>query len=80
MSSASESPDPHNAEYLHGSDHANVDLPHATLRGYLTGFGLSVILTIVPFWIVMGHVVSDKNATSLLVLAFGAVQIVVRIV
>jgi cytochrome o ubiquinol oxidase operon protein cyoD len=26
---------------------------HATLRGYLTGFGLSVILTAVPFWLVM---------------------------
>lgn len=29
---------------------------HGSLRGYLTGFLLSVILTAIPFWLVMAHV------------------------
>lgn len=81
MSAASESQQhATNTDYFHGSEHANADLPHATLRGYLTGFGLSVILTIIPFWMVMGHVFEDKNVTILLVLAVGVVQIFVHMV
>ncbi|MBN4677350.1 cytochrome o ubiquinol oxidase subunit IV, partial [Pandoraea nosoerga] len=35
----------------HDHDHGHEDEgPHSTLRGYVTGFVLSVILTAIPFW------------------------------
>ena len=34
------------------SAHGDADHPMGTLRGYLTGFVLSVILTAIPFWLV----------------------------
>lgn len=53
---------------------------HATLKGYLTGFVLSVILTAIPFWIVMGKVFAAPGVTALAVLLLAAVQIVVHMV
>ncbi len=53
---------------------------HGSLRGYLTGFVLASILTIIPFWLVMGHVIESKPLTILLVLALAAVQIVVHMI
>jgi cytochrome o ubiquinol oxidase operon protein cyoD len=54
--------------------------PHATLRGYLTGFVLSAILTAVPFWLVMGEAIDSKQATAFLVMAFAAVQMIVHMI
>jgi len=51
-----------------------------TLRGYLTGFVLSVILTVIPFWLVMGSVLSSSGLTALVILLIGAVQMVVHMV
>ena len=53
---------------------------HATLRGYLTGFGLSVILTAIPFWLVMTGAVGSKALTAIIIVAFAVVQIVVHMV
>ncbi|MDE1153686.1 MAG: cytochrome o ubiquinol oxidase subunit IV [Micavibrio sp.] len=72
------------------NDHATAhhhDAPHdphqhgtSTLRGYLTGFGLSVILTAIPFWLVMGNVLGSAQTTMLLVMAFAAVQMIVHMI
>lgn len=59
-----------------GSVHAHP----GTLRGYLTGFGLAALLTIIPFALVMGHAVQNRFLLIFLVLALGAIQIVVHIV
>lgn len=62
-------------------DHGHgVDLPHASFQGYLTGFALAVILTAIPFWLVIGDVIDNRNATIALILALGAVQIVVHVI
>jgi cytochrome o ubiquinol oxidase operon protein cyoD len=53
---------------------------HGTFRGYMTGFVLSVILTAVPFWLVMGDVLGDTLRTSILIMALAAVQIVVHMI
>jgi cytochrome o ubiquinol oxidase operon protein cyoD len=53
---------------------------HATLGGYLTGFLLSVVLTAIPFWLVMHKVIASSGMTALVILAFAAVQIVVHMV
>ena len=53
---------------------------HGSLRDYLTGFFLSVVLTAIPFWLVMTGAMADKNAAALTVMAFAAVQIVVHMI
>lgn len=53
---------------------------HSTLAGYLTGFALAVLLTAIPFWLVMGKVFGSTALTSLILLALAAVQIVVHMV
>ncbi|WP_431275659.1 cytochrome o ubiquinol oxidase subunit IV [Variovorax ureilyticus] len=66
----------------HGhDDHGHDDgAPHATFKGYMTGFILSIILTAIPFWMVMGNVFEKPSTTAMVILAFAAVQIVVHMV
>jgi len=61
-------------------DHGHDDGPHSTFKGYMTGFVLSVILTAIPFWIVMAKVFDTSSTTALVVLAFAVVQIVVHMI
>lgn len=75
--------DLHGDELVHGHDeagHVHDEIPHATTRDYLIGFGLSVILTAIPFWLVMGDVFPNKLLTTGLVLAFAVTQMLVHIV
>lgn len=53
---------------------------HGSLRGYLTGFGLSVVLTAIPFWLVMSNALGDPMATAIAIMAFAVVQIIVHMV
>ena len=53
---------------------------HGSRRGYLTGFVLAVILTVIPFWLVMGEVLENTTITALLVFACAIVQIFVHVV
>ncbi len=69
--------------YAHGHGHAHahgVEYPVATLRDYLTGFGLSVVLTAIPFWLVMSGVIENKTITAILIMLMAAVQIVVHMI
>ncbi|HUX26301.1 MAG TPA: cytochrome o ubiquinol oxidase subunit IV [Burkholderiales bacterium] len=63
----------------HGHDDGNA-IAHGTLKGYLTGFVLAAILTVIPFWLVMDHVIRNKEVAILIVMALAVVQIVVHIV
>lgn len=53
---------------------------HLTLRGYLTGFVVAVILTAIPFWLVMDKTFTSSAVTAAVILAFAAVQIVVHMI
>lgn len=67
----------------HAEDHSGHDTPgqpHATLKGYLIGFGLSVVLTAIPFWLVMAGVFHSNQATVAVIVAFAFVQIVVHMI
>jgi cytochrome o ubiquinol oxidase operon protein cyoD len=67
----------------HGHDeHGHDDGPvsHSTFKGYMTGFVLAVILTAIPFWLVMAKVFDKPNTTALVILAFAVVQIVVHMI
>lgn len=69
----------HDNNHAHGhDDHASG--PHVSLGGYVKGFILSVILTAIPFWLVMGKVITQPSTTAVVILAFAAVQIVVHMV
>ena len=66
---------------VHAS-HGHDDMAHGeiSLSGYLTGFLLSVVLTAVPFYLVMTGLLGDKQSTALVITAFAAVQIVVHMI
>ncbi|HET8882777.1 MAG TPA: cytochrome o ubiquinol oxidase subunit IV [Solimonas sp.] len=66
--------------HVHGHDHGDGGAAHGTLKGYLTGFALSVILTAIPFWIVMGDVFRSPQTAMLVVLIFAFAQIFVHMV
>ena len=53
---------------------------HISLRGYLTGFALSVVLTAVPFWLVMGNVIPDHFVAALVIMALAGIQNVVHMI
>ena len=73
---------PHSAHAAKDHAMAHSDMAHGdvSLSGYLTGFGLSVVLTAVPFWLVMSGALGDKQLTALAIMAFAAVQIVVHMI
>lgn len=52
---------------------------HGTLRDYLIGFGLSVVLTAIPFWLVMERPLA-AGPTGALIMGFAVVQILVHMV
>ncbi|WP_454907428.1 cytochrome o ubiquinol oxidase subunit IV [Variovorax gossypii] len=68
----------------HGHDshdhHDDGPVSHSTFKGYMTGFVLAVVLTAIPFWLVMAKVFDKPNTTALVILAFAVVQIVVHMV
>jgi len=66
--------------YGHDDHHDDGPVSHSTFKGYMTGFVLAVILTAIPFWLVMGKVFASTNTTSLVILGFAAVQIVVHMI
>lgn len=70
----------HSNDAGHGHDHHDDNVPHSTLRGYATGFILAVILTAIPFWLVMGKVFSNSATAGFVVLGIAAVQIVVHMI
>jgi cytochrome o ubiquinol oxidase operon protein cyoD len=70
---------PHNHDD-HGHGHGEDDGHHGSLKDYAIGFILSVILTAIPFWLVMHKVFDKSSTTAAVILAFAAVQVVVHMV
>jgi cytochrome o ubiquinol oxidase subunit IV len=68
---------PHGPAHHEELDH---DTLHITVGGYVTGFVLAVILTAIPFWLVMGKVFSNSTLTIFVILALAMVQIYVHMV
>jgi cytochrome o ubiquinol oxidase operon protein cyoD len=69
----------HDAHHAHDGHHGDVG-PHSSLREYAIGFVLSVILTAIPFWLVMAKVIADRNTAVLVLGGFAVVQILVHMV
>lgn len=66
------SPESHETDHLGHEGHN-----HGSFKSYLIGFVLSVILTAIPFALVMTGVLPTQ-ATALIVMGFAVVQIVVH--
>ncbi|MDB5619492.1 cytochrome o ubiquinol oxidase subunit IV [Tardiphaga sp.] len=65
----------------HSDSHHHHDAPaHGSRRDYMIGFVLSVILTAIPFWLVMTGVISNKQVAAFVVMGFALAQIVVHMV
>jgi cytochrome o ubiquinol oxidase subunit IV len=65
----------HHDDHGHEGGH-----PESTLGGYVTGFILSVILTAIPFWLVMTGQLGNNALTAGVILVLGAIQIVVHMI
>ena len=52
---------------------------HGTRKSYITGFMLSVVLTFIPFYLVMNGVLSNL-ATSLIIISLAVIQIIVHMI
>lgn len=63
----------------HQAGHHDDAHDHGSYGSYMIGFALSVILTAIPFWLVMGEVLSPAT-TGFIIVAFAAVQIVVHMI
>ena len=73
----------HGAHHGDGHDHeahGHGEASHGTMKDYLTGFVLSVILTAIPFWIVMGEVFRSPVTAAVVVMVFAVAQIFVHMV
>ncbi|UPG94578.1 cytochrome o ubiquinol oxidase subunit IV [Luteibacter aegosomatissinici] len=53
---------------------------HGSKRSLVIGSALSILLTAIPFWLVMTGVLSSPGATITTIFAFALVQIVVHVV
>jgi cytochrome o ubiquinol oxidase operon protein cyoD len=69
--------DAHEAHHGHSHGH---EAGHGSFKSYMTGFVLSVILTAIPFWLVMADVLDSKAATVGAIMILGVIQIVVHMV
>lgn len=69
----------HHQDHMDGHHEA-----HGTLKGYMIGFGLSVILTAIPFWLVMAKplypLFNTNVPVAILLMGFAVVQMVVHMI
>ena len=59
--------------------HGSVDASHGSVKSYLPGFVLSVILTVIPFALVM-YPTLPKPVTAGVVAIFAVIQVVVHLI
>ena len=53
---------------------------HVTMGDYVKGFILAVILTVIPFWLVMNDVIQDRSTLVMVLGVLAAAQVVVHLV
>ncbi|MBB4098771.1 cytochrome o ubiquinol oxidase subunit IV [Sphingomonas kyeonggiensis] len=74
----SHDPHAHEDHGDHGHGHG-VEIPHGSMRDYVIGFVLSVILTAIPFYLVMERPFSN-GVTAAAIMGFAVIQILVHMV
>lgn len=71
---------PHTGHDDHHDTSAHGTQNHGTMGSYMIGFGLSLLLTAIPFWLVMSGALGNAQATGIVIMAFAVVQILVHMV
>ncbi|ACQ93682.1 cytochrome o ubiquinol oxidase subunit IV [Tolumonas auensis DSM 9187] len=61
----------------HNTSHGGAS--HGSVKSYITGFILSVVLTVIPFWIVMESAL-PPSTVILVIAAFAVAQILVQLI
>lgn len=64
--------------HSHGEEHG-YGSEHGSMKGYMIGFFASVVLTVIPFWLVMADVLTSVPLTVLAILGLGVIQIFVHL-
>jgi len=64
----------------HIETHDHAAEAHGSRKSYLVGFGLSVVLTAIPFWLVMTGVLGSNQVTAAAIVGFAFVQILVHMI
>ncbi|OON62935.1 cytochrome o ubiquinol oxidase subunit IV [Massilia sp. KIM] len=67
----------HIHHHEHDHDGHEVYVTHYSAKDYIVGFVLSLVLTAIPFWLVMGNVL-PADTTRWVIMGFAAVQVVVQ--
>ncbi len=70
----------HESGHTDHDDHDTDDGPPSSLRDYLIGFVLSVILTALPFGLVMAGVITDRTVAVMVLGGLAVAQILVHMV
>lgn len=67
-------------EHHVGHGHGHDEHAHGSFKGYMIGFVLSVILTAIPFWLVMSGVLGSNQLTAFAIMGFAVAQIIVHMI
>ncbi|WP_134679084.1 cytochrome o ubiquinol oxidase subunit IV [Paracoccus ravus] len=71
----------HNHDAHHGAGHGHEDHhDHGSFKSYMTGFVLAVILTVIPFGVVMGGGFDSRLMTVGLVVLCAIAQVLVHMI
>ncbi|MUO79001.1 cytochrome o ubiquinol oxidase subunit IV [Agrobacterium vitis] len=72
----------HAHSHGHGHDHhhGGHEASHGSMKTYMIGFILSVILTSIPFYLVMSGSLTNKALLAGIVMGLGAIQVVVHMI
>lgn len=69
----------HDAHHAH-EEHEDHGEAHGSLKDYVIGFVLAVILTAIPFWLVMGNVLPSAQMTAVAVMGLAVIQVLVHMI
>ena len=64
----------------HQSAHNAAGASHGSMKSYVTGFILSIILTVIPFTLVMMPALVSTTTTIVIMVVMGLAQILVQLV
>jgi len=64
----------------HGHHHGGHEASHGSMKTYMIGFILSVILTAIPFYLVMTGAIDNKALLAGIVMGLGGIQVVVHMI
>ncbi|MEM1036381.1 MAG: cytochrome o ubiquinol oxidase subunit IV [Pseudomonadota bacterium] len=62
----------------HIDAHQDAHAPHGTFQSYMVGFGISIVLTVIPFYVVMSGMSLSVPLVLAIIFVFGGAQMLVH--